>query len=171
MCSARARLCFRYKTCTTLQSWYLRKHLSWRNFQILDLRRTCPLMTHPHHKVLCHFQYWRKQKCGKREKNMNRVPCGCWLYRRCVPQPPDTNFAWKFKFSKFLCCCKHPVHLHSFSWYIVSCFRFRRDCALLFSRLRWTVPIWRFTTHVVFWWHWILTRTTWEFSGKIVKWF
>jgi hypothetical protein len=46
MCSARARLWFRYKRCT-LQPWYLRKHLSWKNVQILELR-TCPLMIHPH---------------------------------------------------------------------------------------------------------------------------
>ena len=124
MCSVRARLCFRYKTCTTLQSWYLRKHLSWRNFQILDLRRTCPLMTHPHHKVLCHFQYWRKQKCGKREKNMNRVPCGCWLYRWCVPQPPDTNFACKFKFETFCVAASTLstyIHFHDI-WSVVSDF-------------------------------------------------
>lgn len=119
MCSARARLWFWYKTCT-LQSWPENTWAGEKN-QILE-HRTCPPIRK---REIKRIQILRKQKWGKRKEKEEQ---GAEQESRTVADVwPWFFFVHKFQYDSF--CCKHPVRWHSFSWYMVSCFRFRRDCA------------------------------------------
>ena len=58
--------------------------------------------------------------------------------RRCCCQPcPNHRTLWSSDESvrNLVCmfCCKLPVRVYNFQQYIVSCFRFRRDCVFVIS--------------------------------------
>ena len=92
--------------------------------------------------------YWKK------EKKKNREPCRLvpetlherfsteaalphslkssrWWNRRCCCRPCPNHRTLSL-YSLF--CCKLPCHQDYFSWYIVSCFSFRRDCVLVLAK-------------------------------------
>jgi hypothetical protein len=149
MCATRARLWFRYKMCT-LQPWYLRKLLRWRNFQILELRTW---WKHKHslslgvgfglEKVLCHFQYW-KQKWGKRGKKRRT---GCLVAAGSTDDAcPNHRTLVSFQDAFVLLQAPCP---HTFIFIIYGRLsQISPGLCLWYSvGLHWTVPIWRFTTH------------------------